>query len=397
MGYIEQRSKYSFRLTTEGEYVNGKRNKVRKPIKITDESLLKKPKKLEKFLEQELLKFEIEVQAGAYITPEKMVFSKLVDEWLEKKAAQTLAITRFDLVKRHLQNHIVPALGDKEIGKITSKKLYDFMYSLTLDGARKDGKKGGLGDKTRKDIYSTLKSIFYTATSEWSVIPENPMEGLTPPKIEKKEMGFYDSDEAALCISKLYELEPIWWRMYFLTTLIAGTRRGEGLALEWKDVEWDRSGLNISRSLSKTVDSKAHIKSTKNKKSRFISMPEWYMEDLHKYYLWWRKEKMKQGEEWEGGEHEYLFHSGNGQPFYYTTPTARWRKFRSKAGLKTIRLHDLRHTMVTLLIEAGAQMKAIQKRTGHESLKVLSDTYSHVTEKVDKDMAEKFDVFKPAR
>lgn len=50
-------------------------------------------------------------------------------------------------------------------------------------------------------------------------------------------MGFFDSEEAALCISKLYELEPIWWRMYFLTTLIAGTRRGEGLALEWKDVD----------------------------------------------------------------------------------------------------------------------------------------------------------------
>ncbi|CAI7725837.1 MULTISPECIES: site-specific integrase [Bacillus] len=210
-------------------------------------------------------------------------------------------------------------------------------------------------------------------------------------------MGFFDSEEAALCISKLYELEPIWWRMYFLTTLIAGTRRGEGLALEWKDVDWDKGGLNISRSLSKTKNGEAYIKATKNKKSRFVSMPEWYMEDLQKYYLWWRKEKMKVGEEWEGGTFEFLFHNGIGKPFYYTTPTARWDKFRKKAEIKEIRLHDLRHTMVTLLIEAGAQMKAIQKRTGHESLKVLSDTYSHVTEKVDKDTADKFDVFKTAR
>ncbi|UOG08784.1 hypothetical protein [Bacillus altitudinis] len=79
-------------------------------------------------------------------------------------------------------------------------------------------------------------------------------------------MGFFDSEEAALCISKLYELEPIWWRMYFLTTLIAGTRRGEGLALEWKDVDWDKGGLNISRSLPKTKNGEAYIKATKDKK-----------------------------------------------------------------------------------------------------------------------------------
>ncbi|TCZ76669.1 hypothetical protein E0485_13180 [Paenibacillus albiflavus] len=65
-------------------------------------------------------------------------------------------------------------------------------------------------------------------------------------------------------------------------------------------------------------------------------------------------------------------------------------------GLKYIRFHDLRCSSATLLLETGVSMKAIQKRLGHSKEQTTSDIYTHVTKKLSRDTAEKFDKFAPA-
>lgn len=46
-------------------------------------------------------------------------------------------------------------------------------------------------------------------------------------------------------------------------------------------------------------------------------MPYWYMDEPEKYYSMWKKEKLGLGDAWEGGEHQYILHSGQGKPYYY--------------------------------------------------------------------------------
>ncbi|ALC80791.1 hypothetical protein AM592_03705 [Bacillus gobiensis] len=67
------------------------------------------------------------------------------------------------------------------------------------------------------------------------------------------------------------------------------------------------------------------------------------------------QEKENLGDAWEGGNHQFVFHSGTGKPYYFTTPTSKWSKFAKKLDLKYIRLHNLRHIMVNPLIEEGAK------------------------------------------
>ncbi|MGG3571228.1 site-specific integrase [Bacillus gobiensis] len=199
------------------------------------------------------------------------------------------------------------------------------------------------------------------ATKEWKFI--NPMENISAPKVRKKEMKYYEAEEAQKCIQELYVREPIHWRLYFLAAMIGGLRRGEAIALEWdKDVDFEEGGFQVRKNIPKTVNGEAHIKETKTIGStRFVAMPDWYMDELKEYQMIWKREKFRLGDAWEGGDKQYVFHGGTGKPFYYTTPTYRWSKFAKKIDLKYIRLHDLRHTMVTLLIEEGARFSISKK------------------------------------
>ncbi|MEV2910581.1 site-specific integrase [Paenibacillus larvae] len=101
------------------------------------------------------------------------------------------------------------------------------------------------------------------------------------------------------------------------------------------------------------------------------------------------------GDKWRGGDKQYVFHAGYGKPLHYTTPTTWWRNFVKRNQLKYIRFHDLRHSSATLLIEAGASMKAIQERLGHSKHQTTADIYAHITKKVSRETAEKFDKFAP--
>nr|WP_223249914.1 site-specific integrase [Bacillus sp. 7788] len=217
------------------------------------------------------------------------------------------------------------------------------------------------------------------------------------PVNEKKEMNYFEADEAAQCIKILYEEVDIKWRLYFLAAMIGGLRRGEGLALEWHlDVDWDAGGFKINRSLSKTIQGKPHVKDPKSKSSkRFVQMPDWYMNELSLYYHMWKREKEKLDDAWEGGDHQYIFHSGFGKPYYFTTPTTKWNRITQKYKIKNIRLHDLRHTMVALLMEAGESISAIQRRAGHASARTTSDIYGHVTDEMKKSAANHFNKFDP--
>ncbi|MGM0854294.1 MAG: site-specific integrase [Bacillota bacterium] len=184
--------------------------------------------------------------------------------------------------------------------------------------------------------------------------------------------------------------------MYFLTAMIGGLRRGEIISLEWPDLDFENNLIHVNKNIPMFKNKQPVIKDTKSGSARFVSMPFWYMADLKEYHHEWKKDKLAMGELWEGGERQFIFHGGVGIPFYPQTATGEWQKFKKKFGFEGIRLHDLRHTMITLLIEEGVNIKAIQERAGHSSSRITTDVYGHITKKVRDMTAEKFEKFKPS-
>ncbi|MEV2908464.1 site-specific integrase [Paenibacillus larvae] len=390
MASIEKRGANSWRLVVEVGYDSkGKRVKRTKTVRVEDQALLRTTKKLREYLETELHKFKIEVEAGEYIAPQKMTLDQFIqNEWVPKYASKTenLSPLTYKIYMHHVKKHIIPTFGHKNLGDIKPIHIVTFIND--------NSKEGTLSAATIQYTHRVFKNILCRAT-EWQVIKTNPIIGVKKPKVERPDIDFYDENEAREVISALNK-EPRKWRLFILGSMVGGFRRGELLALEWGDIDFSSMTLSINKSISLTVDGHAVEKEPKSKSSkRVVDMPEWYMQELKVHELEWKKEKLSVGDKWLGGDRQYVFHAGYGKPFYHNTPTTWWDKFIRRHNLKRVRFHDLRHSSATLLIEAGAPMKAIQQRLGHSKHQTTADVYAHVTKKVSRETAEKFDKFAP--
>jgi integrase len=397
-GSIEKRGTNSWRLRVDlGYHPDGTRNRPSTTITIEDPALLKTTKRLKDYLNDQLAEYKRQVLSGEYINPEKMTLKDFVnDEWDPKYAINTdnLSPLSYDTYKRHIMNHIMPVFGHMYLQDIKTLHIVTFVSDLGKPGARKDNKGDVLSAGTIQYIYRVLKNILSRAT-EWQLIKSNPATGVKKPKVEQREFEYYDEEEAKEVIKALYT-EPRRWRLYMLGAMIGGCRRGELLSLEWCDVDFKNKTIEVRNSISLTKKGKAVEKKPKSKSSeRIIDMPEWFMNEMAIHEREWRKEKLLAGDKWIGEDRQYVFHAGWGKPYYHTYPSEWWNKFTDRHGLKDIRLHDLRHSSATLLIEAEASMKAIQKRLGHSKYQTTANIYAHVTKKLSRGTAEKFDKFDP--
>jgi len=401
MANIVKRGKNSWRLVVELGYdANGKRIRRTKTIRVTDETLLRTTKRLRDYLQRELAKFQAEVESGEYIAPEKMTFEEFIENHWRPKYAEKgranggLSARTFDNYYGHLRSRIIPFFGNRYLGEIKTLHIVDFFDRLEKD--RKDGKGDKLSGSTMLYIFKVLKNVFSKAV-EWKVISKNPMDGLKQPKASDFEPQFYSESEARTLVLALMK-EPKKWQLYFLGCIFGGYRRGEMNALQWKHVDFVRGGFHIQESITTKRRGQIIVESPKTKASKgFVDMPGWYMREMQKFRVEWEEERKLLGDRWQGGEQEYVFHRGDGQPFHPSTPTGTWRKFLKKNGLRPIRLHDLRHTMGSLLLDDDVDLKAIQERLRHAKLSTTSDIYLHLTREKKKRIAEKFDKFDPEK
>ncbi|MGM0806473.1 MAG: tyrosine-type recombinase/integrase [Bacillota bacterium] len=386
MASIQKRGHNSFMLVVEAGYTpKGKRIKRTRTIKV-DESMLKTTKRLRDYLNSELVKFKTEVEAGEYIAPEKMTLENFVIEWEKKYASKELSETTLLSYLSHIRNHILPALGHKRIDQIKPVHIISMLDEIK----RVNDIERPLSMRSKQDVYLAIRNIFERAV-EWQIIKSNPVKNVKKPKLtSQKEISVYDESEVEALFTAAAE-EPFHWRVFLTLALAAGLRRGENLALEWPKVNFDEGTIDISQIIVKGLNG-AIIKDPKTKRSkRIVSLPSSVIEELKLFKLHWKKEKLKLGELWIEDEHEWLFCNLDGTHFYPTTPTTWWRRFTKRANVRFIRLHDLRHTSATLLINQGVHAKIISERLGHSDIRVTMNTYGHALQKADQEAANKLD------
>ncbi len=120
-----------------------------------------------------------------------------------------------------------------------------------------------------------------------------------------------------------------------------------------------------------------HSARPKGKRGRSVALDPVTVAALRAHRLRQMEERMHWGPAWQ--DTGLVFTHPDGAPLHPDTVTKRLRRLVRAAGLPWVKLHGLRHTHATLMLEAGVNIKIVQERLGHSSIAITGDVYSHVT------------------
>lgn len=158
------------------------------------------------------------------------------------------------------------------------------------------------------------------------------------------------------------------WCVFFYTEITTGLRKGEICGLRWEDFDENRGTLKIKRSIGKTINGVMLIGETKTETgSREILLPPSTAELL-------RKRKEDAISDWIFPNLRNTEKPMNPQCAYQHLKT-----ILKRAGLPSIRFHDLRHTFATHAIAGGVDAKTLSGILGHANASFTLDNYTHVT------------------
>lgn len=152
------------------------------------------------------------------------------------------------------------------------------------------------------------------------------------------------------------------YKSFFTFLFYTGCRRGEALALTFEDVDFQSRTIRINKSFSKVENKPV---STKTKSSiRTIPVSSKAFQAVEEMYSKYHK--------------GYIF--GGKKPLGFSSIERHKNRALDKAGLPRIRVHDLRHSFITMMINKGADIATVSRYVGHSSIKQTLDTYTHYYE-----------------
>jgi integrase len=165
------------------------------------------------------------------------------------------------------------------------------------------------------------------------------------------------------------------WELLFLVSLCTGARRSEVAALRWASVDLDHGRATISESLTPTKDGVA-FKSTKTGVARVVSLNSVAVTAL-------RAQRARQNAEREligpgYRDRDLVFATPVGDPWHPRSITNGFARRSREAGIVGVRLHDLRHSAATWLLQAGVDVRTVAEVLGHASAVTTMQTYAHV-------------------
>jgi integrase len=173
--------------------------------------------------------------------------------------------------------------------------------------------------------------------------------------------------------------------------LALGLRRGELLGLRWEDADLDAGRLRVARSLQR-IGGKLQLTETQTPKSRrTLPLPQDAVRALRAHRVRQLEERLAAGPDWRDGGFDLIFTNRTGGPIELVNLHRAYKRLLTKAGLPSIRFHNLRHSAASLMLTQGVPIKTIQEILGHTSIAVTSGFYAHLDEQLKREAAEAMD------
>jgi integrase len=320
---------------------------------------------------------EIALERFNLETPEEMrplSFRRYAERWMKQHVEMNCKPATVLSYRCALDINLLPALGDKGIREITR----DDVKTLCFDMKQK-----GLTPGVVK-LRGTILGGIFNAAIEDGLLVGNPairLGKIVKVPSRKGRVDFLNPDESHKLLDTAQEHFPRWLP-FFLTALRTGMRVGELIALQWEDIDWNGKFIEVRRAISQ-----GEVGTPKNGKPRRIDLSDRLAAVLTEHRRAMAKEALAQGHSLP----ERIFVNPEGGELKASSVVKPYRRILTKAGLRRLRFHDLRHSFASALIGNGAPLAYVSQQMGHSSIRITVDVYGHLVPGANREEVNKLD------
>lgn len=414
MAQIEERNG-AYRITVScGRDRNGKRILKKTTYHPTSNT----EKQIAKEVMAYALEFEKKVLNGDLLDGEKITLDDFIGIWKSEWAIHNLGKSTLESYEWYFNLYFLPMMGNMKLGKITA---------LHIQRVYNDLIEKGLAPATIKRIHASINSVFKYAF-RMGIVRENVCKRCEMPKQKADgELHFFTAEQSVRFLDfvsegyksevrertrvdsagneysvKAYTVDREFskqWLVYFALALYGGFRRGELVALKWRDIDFEKELLSINKAVARTKEYGQIIKDAKTAASRrTLKLPPYCFELLKEWKVEQLALSIALGTKWQGkrdkefDENFVFIQTDSGKMISVDTPTHLFKKILKRYNeqceneedmLPDIRLHDIRHTQATLLLSEGVDIETVSHRLGHSKPSITMDIYGHWMEETD--------------
>jgi integrase len=334
-----------------------------------------------------------EVDTGTWREPSSETLTSYAERWLAHRdparvgggGRTRLSPSTFEGYRLNLRRHVLPRLGDRTLSSLRTEDVDRLIAELEADG-----KAAG----TVRNVIVPLRKLLGDAVRQGLLLANPAARADLPPTQDfaGKEIPAEHTEAMRQALVELAPLDPLrrepdlFFVCLFDVALGTGLRLGELRALRWRDVDRDRKLIRVERAYSRQ-----EVRRPKSD-SGVRAVPLFPSVDAAL-----RELAARAVERGRYAPDELVFGSMRGTPLQPSNFRQRvWEKALQRAGLEDerYRFHDLRHTCVSRLVAAGADVKLVQAVAGHANPLITLKRYSHLLDARVTEAAERFD---PAR
>jgi len=305
---------------------------------------------------------EADIHRGAWIDPRagKVSVKDYANEWLARRP--DLAVRTTELYRYLLDSHILPELGSSTLAALAPSKVRGWHAKLAQAHA-----------STAAKAYRLLSTIMRTAVTDGLILssPCKVVGGGTERAAERPTATLAE-------VEALLAAMPERFRLVVLLATWCQLRRGEVLGLRRRDVDVLHGMIDVSQSRTFMMTGSELIKAPKSRAgSRVLAVPANVLPSLQDHL-----------DRYVGPEPDALVFTGlRGGPVTKVVLQRTWERARAKVGRTDLRIHDLRHTGLTLAAATGATTAELMHRAGHASPQAAL-RYQHATKDRDRVLAD---------
>ena len=299
-----------------------------------------------------------------------ILFSSLVENYLEDMEHR-LKPTTMENKRFIIHGKLLPYFGNLKVCDIDTIKVRKWQNEL-LSYRGEDGRP--FSQTYLKTVNNQLSALMNYAVTHYRLAANPCRAAGSIGKSRADEMNIWTQEQYEIFSGAIQKSSV---KLAFDILFYTGIRSGELLALTPSDILPSKR-LDINKNYAKVDGEDLFLEPKTPKAKRCISIPDFLYDDIHAYV-------------------SKLYGIEKGDRIFYFTKSAldkEIKRIAEKTGLPPIRVHDLRHSHASMLIEMGFTPLEIANRLGHESVKTTLDTYSHLYPDKDQKLADRLNQFR---